>query len=194
MRNICLIPSVILISTTPNMNTSAQRVLPEVSYAAGTARCNVCFRLKPHSKPRSQPHAVAAAAALSVEHQQPLPIQQKTAARLEQQHASVLLPHGVQKQQLPRHVAVSTTPVWSAHSIPCMHVLSGACFVDASPSDDLSLSACFQQLIMDGNSRWATRQGLPAFVGHERGVAALRAAVVTARQWGIPALTVSMLV
>lgn len=47
---------------------------------------------------------------------------------------------------------------------------------------------------MDGNSRWATRQGLPAFVGHERGVAALRAAVVTAREWGIPALTVRMLV
>jgi hypothetical protein len=46
------------------------------------------------------------------------------------------------------------------------------------------------QIIMDGNSRWATRQGLPAFVGHERGVAALKAAVVTAREWGIQALTV----
>lgn len=43
---------------------------------------------------------------------------------------------------------------------------------------------------MDGNSRWATRQGLPAFVGHERGVAALKAAVITAREWGIAALTV----
>jgi undecaprenyl pyrophosphate synthase len=46
------------------------------------------------------------------------------------------------------------------------------------------------QIIMDGNSRWATRQGLPAFVGHERGVAALKSAVVTAREWGIQALTV----
>lgn len=47
-----------------------------------------------------------------------------------------------------------------------------------------------QQLILDGNARWATRQGLPAFVGHERGVAALKSAVITAREWGIPALTV----
>lgn len=48
----------------------------------------------------------------------------------------------------------------------------------------------YLQIIMDGNSRWATRQGLPAFVGHERGVAALKAAVITAREWGIAALTV----
>jgi hypothetical protein len=46
------------------------------------------------------------------------------------------------------------------------------------------------QIIMDGNSRWATRQGLPAFVGHERGVAALKSAVITSKEWGIPALTV----
>lgn len=45
-------------------------------------------------------------------------------------------------------------------------------------------------IIMDGNSRWATRQGLPALLGHERGVAALKAAVITAREWGIAALTV----
>jgi hypothetical protein len=46
------------------------------------------------------------------------------------------------------------------------------------------------QLIMDGNSRWAEAQGLPAWVGHERGVAALKAAVIQAREWCIPALTV----
>jgi hypothetical protein len=45
-------------------------------------------------------------------------------------------------------------------------------------------------IIMDGNSRWAESRGLPAWVGHERGVAALRAAVIAAREWGIPALTV----
>ncbi|KAF6259305.1 Decaprenyl diphosphate synthase-like protein [Scenedesmus sp. NREL 46B-D3] len=43
---------------------------------------------------------------------------------------------------------------------------------------------------MDGNSRWAEARGLPAWVGHERGVAALRAAVLAAQEWGIPALTV----
>jgi hypothetical protein len=46
-------------------------------------------------------------------------------------------------------------------------------------------------IIMDGNSRWAAARGLPAWVGHERGVAALRAAVLAAREAGIPALTVS---
>jgi hypothetical protein len=56
-----------------------------------------------------QPLAAATAAAVSPpEHrQQPLSIQQETAARLQQQHSSVQLPHGVSPQQLPRHVAVS---------------------------------------------------------------------------------------
>lgn len=44
---------------------------------------------------------------------------------------------------------------------------------------------------MDGNSRWATARGLPAWVGHERGVAALRQAVISAWESGIQALTVS---
>jgi hypothetical protein len=47
-------------------------------------------------------------------------------------------------------------------------------------------------IIMDGNSRWAESRGLPAWVGHERGVAALRAAVIAAREWGIPALSVRL--
>lgn len=55
-----------------------------------------------------QPLAAATAAAVSPpEQQQPLPIQHQTAARLQQQHSSVQLPHGVSPQQLPRHVAVS---------------------------------------------------------------------------------------
>jgi undecaprenyl diphosphate synthase len=43
---------------------------------------------------------------------------------------------------------------------------------------------------MDGNSRWATARGLPPFIGHERGVAALRRAVDDGVRWGLPALTV----
>lgn len=43
---------------------------------------------------------------------------------------------------------------------------------------------------MDGNSRWATQQGLPTLVGHQRGVDALRRTVAAARRWGIRALTV----
>jgi hypothetical protein len=54
---------------------------------------------------------VAAAAAVHhptpAEQQQPLPIQQQVWSRLQKQHESVQLPHGVQPQQLPRHVAVS---------------------------------------------------------------------------------------
>lgn len=52
---------------------------------------------------------------------------------------------------------------------------------------------CFAlQLIMDGNSRWATARGLPAWMGHERGVSALRTAVVAAWEWGVSALTVGV--
>jgi undecaprenyl diphosphate synthase len=44
---------------------------------------------------------------------------------------------------------------------------------------------------MDGNSRWAEAKGMAATQGHEAGVQALRGAVIAARKWGIPALTVS---
>lgn len=43
---------------------------------------------------------------------------------------------------------------------------------------------------MDGNSRWAQRRGLPAAVGYQRGVEALRRVVRCCYEWGIPCLTV----
>jgi ditrans,polycis-polyprenyl diphosphate synthase len=43
---------------------------------------------------------------------------------------------------------------------------------------------------MDGNSRWAERQGWPASVGHEAGVRALKEVVKLAQNWGIEVLTV----
>mmetsp|Transcript_11729 Transcript_11729/g.24565 ORF Transcript_11729/g.24565 Transcript_11729/m.24565 type:complete len:347 (+) Transcript_11729:454-1494(+) len=45
-------------------------------------------------------------------------------------------------------------------------------------------------VIMDGNSRWATKQGLPAMAGYERGVEALRELVRCCCEWEVPALTV----
>ncbi len=45
-------------------------------------------------------------------------------------------------------------------------------------------------IIMDGNSRWAERQGWPASVGHEAGVRALKEVVKLAQNWGIEVLTV----
>ncbi|MCT7950727.1 isoprenyl transferase [Ancylothrix sp. C2] len=44
-------------------------------------------------------------------------------------------------------------------------------------------------VIMDGNGRWAKRQGLPRIVGHRRGVDALKDLLRCCRDWGIEALT-----
>jgi len=45
-------------------------------------------------------------------------------------------------------------------------------------------------VIMDGNGRWAEERGFPRFVGHRRGVEAIRELVRCCRDWGVPALTV----
>jgi ditrans,polycis-polyprenyl diphosphate synthase len=45
-------------------------------------------------------------------------------------------------------------------------------------------------IIMDGNSRWAERRGLPASMGHEAGVRSLKEVVKLAHVWGIKVLTV----
>lgn len=44
-------------------------------------------------------------------------------------------------------------------------------------------------VIMDGNGRWAKRQGLPRVMGHRRGVDALKDLLRCCKDWGIPALT-----
>src|SRR5512136_1144365 len=44
-------------------------------------------------------------------------------------------------------------------------------------------------VIMDGNGRWAKRQGLPRILGHRRGVDALKDLLRCCRDWGIQALT-----
>ena len=45
-------------------------------------------------------------------------------------------------------------------------------------------------IIMDGNGRWAQARGLPRFEGHRRGVEAVRGAVRSAIEFGIPYLTI----
>ena len=45
-------------------------------------------------------------------------------------------------------------------------------------------------VIMDGNGRWAQSRGWPRFVGHQRGVDALKDLLRCCRDWGIQALTV----
>jgi len=42
---------------------------------------------------------------------------------------------------------------------------------------------------MDGNGRWAKRRGMPRFMGHRRGVDALKDLLRCCRDWGIEALT-----
>ena len=44
-------------------------------------------------------------------------------------------------------------------------------------------------VIMDGNGRWAKRQGLPRIMGHKRGVDALKDLLRCCKDWGIQALT-----
>lgn len=44
-------------------------------------------------------------------------------------------------------------------------------------------------VIMDGNGRWAKRQGLPRSMGHRRGVETLKELLHCCRDWGIQALT-----
>ncbi|MFM7365487.1 MAG: isoprenyl transferase [Cuspidothrix sp.] len=44
-------------------------------------------------------------------------------------------------------------------------------------------------VIMDGNGRWAKRQGLPRIMGHKAGVDALKDLLRCCKDWGIKALT-----
>lgn len=44
-------------------------------------------------------------------------------------------------------------------------------------------------IIMDGNGRWAKRQGLPRIMGHRRGVDTLKDILRCCKDWGIKALT-----
>ena len=44
-------------------------------------------------------------------------------------------------------------------------------------------------VIMDGNGRWAQTQGLPRFMGHRRGVDALKDLLKCCKDWGIQSLT-----
>lgn len=45
-------------------------------------------------------------------------------------------------------------------------------------------------VIMDGNGRWAKKQGLPRMAGHRQGVETLKEIVGCCKDWGIPILTV----
>ncbi|NJO39324.1 MAG: isoprenyl transferase [Cyanobacteria bacterium CRU_2_1] len=44
-------------------------------------------------------------------------------------------------------------------------------------------------VIMDGNGRWAKKQGLPRIIGHRRGVDTLKDILRCCKDWGIQALT-----
>ncbi|MGF1603556.1 MAG: isoprenyl transferase [Thermosynechococcaceae cyanobacterium] len=44
-------------------------------------------------------------------------------------------------------------------------------------------------VIMDGNGRWATRQGFPRVAGHRQGARTLKSLLRCCKDWGIPTLT-----
>ena len=45
-------------------------------------------------------------------------------------------------------------------------------------------------VIMDGNGRWATQQGLPRIAGHRQGAKTVKDLLRCCKDWGIGALTV----
>jgi undecaprenyl diphosphate synthase len=57
--------------------------------------------------------------------------------------------------------------------------------------DDLDPNRLPQHVavIMDGNGRWAKRQGKPRIIGHQKGVDALKDLLRCCQDWGIKALT-----
>ncbi|HET6378129.1 MAG TPA: isoprenyl transferase [Methylocella sp.] len=58
------------------------------------------------------------------------------------------------------------------------------------PQERLARTPVHVGVIMDGNGRWAARQGLPRIEGHRRGVEALRETVRAAIEFGLDYLTV----
>ncbi|MDY6782236.1 MAG: polyprenyl diphosphate synthase [Cyanobacteriota bacterium] len=68
--------------------------------------------------------------------------------------------------------------------------VSKSVYLETLPSD-LALDCLPKHVavIMDGNGRWAKRQGLPRFMGHRRGVDALKDLLRCCKDWGVPALT-----
>jgi undecaprenyl diphosphate synthase len=68
--------------------------------------------------------------------------------------------------------------------------VSKSVYLETLPSD-LTLDRLPKHVavIMDGNGRWAKRQGLPRFIGHRRGVDALKDLLRCCKDWGVPALT-----
>ncbi len=60
---------------------------------------------------------------------------------------------------------------------------------DLPPSLKRELLPKHVAVIMDGNGRWAKRQGLPRFMGHKAGVDALKDLLHCCKDWGIQALT-----
>lgn len=68
--------------------------------------------------------------------------------------------------------------------------VSKTVLLDELPADlDRSRLPNHVAVIMDGNGRWAKRQGLPRFMGHRRGVDALKDLLRCCKDWGVAALT-----
>jgi undecaprenyl diphosphate synthase len=58
-----------------------------------------------------------------------------------------------------------------------------------APALDMARLPAHVAIIMDGNGRWAQRQGLPRSAGHRAGVRPVREVVQTCGELGIPVLT-----
>ena len=76
---------------------------------------------------------------------------------------------------------------------PAAGAAASAAAAAAAAAADLTLGRlpAHIAIIMDGNGRWAQRQGLPRSAGHRAGVRPVRAVVETCGEIGIPVLTLS---
>ncbi|CAI6010912.1 unnamed protein product [Closterium sp. NIES-65] len=100
---------------------------------------------------------------------------------------------GVQPRNSAAKASPATTTDCSPSTPPTSKSASGPNEIDYSqlPSDlDPSRLPRHVAIILDGNSRWATRKGMPRMMGHLGGVDSLSDAVRRCSDWGIRALTV----
>uniref|UniRef100_A0A803LXC3 Alkyl transferase n=1 Tax=Chenopodium quinoa TaxID=63459 RepID=A0A803LXC3_CHEQI len=120
----------------------------------------------------------------------------------------VELPPGLQREAMPRHVAVimdgnvrwakqrglhgsagQRLPFATVSAAPTM---GPAVAVEEELPPGLRHEAMPRHVavIMDGNVRWARQRGLPSGAGHEAGVRSLRRMVELCGKWGVKVLTV----
>ncbi|MEB3213001.1 MAG: polyprenyl diphosphate synthase, partial [Leptolyngbyaceae bacterium] len=92
---------------------------------------------------------------------------------------------------LETHTMLNPSPSFDLTELPLYELPLNDCSLDELPTDLIPAALPRHvAIIMDGNGRWATQQGLPRIVGHRQGAERVKDLLRCCRDWGIPALTV----